>query len=108
MQKLLFAQEVPHYQKQTEQFYKALGNKAPITDADFWSEMSRLSLVSLTMLNGENMFGNKNYGISISTQESTHKKTSWNLKSCYNFSDNCELYETIIKIWYLQFNIHVI
>lgn len=36
------------------------------------------------------------------------QKTSWNLKSCYNFSDNCELYETIIKIWYLQFNIHVI
>lgn len=45
MQKLLFAQEVPHYQKKTEQFYKALGNKAAITDADFWSEMSRLSLL---------------------------------------------------------------
>lgn len=46
LQKLLFAQEVPHYQKKTEQFYKALGNKAAITDADFWSEMSRLSVVS--------------------------------------------------------------
>lgn len=45
LQKLLFAQEVPHYQKKTEQFYKALGNKAAITDADFWSEMSRLSLL---------------------------------------------------------------
>lgn len=85
MQKLLFAQEVPYYQKQTEQFYKALGNKAPITDADFWSEMSRLSLVSLTMLNGENMFGNKNYGISISTQESTHKKKLLEFKILLQF-----------------------
>ncbi|XP_062602005.1 plexin-A2-like isoform X2 [Saccostrea cucullata] len=43
LQKLLFAQEVPHYQKRTEQFYKALANKAAVTDADFWNEMSRLN-----------------------------------------------------------------
>ncbi|XP_048741622.2 plexin-A4-like isoform X2 [Ostrea edulis] len=43
LQKLLFAQEVPHYQKKTEQFFKALANKTAVTDADFWSEMSRLN-----------------------------------------------------------------
>jgi len=50
LQKLLFAQEVPHYQKRTEQFYKALANKAAITDTDFWSEMSHLSALQVEQL----------------------------------------------------------
>ena len=46
LQKLLFANEVPEYQRKVEQFYKTLSESDDIPEGQFANEMTKVSNVS--------------------------------------------------------------